>query len=110
MRDPARAIQACHHVFIAHALAVKAFREMGVAGEIGFVNVLQPHAALTDSEADKQATEMADAIHTHWLYDPVLKAAILRSCCRKLRRCGAFRPLNRVTMRCCVTTAVILSA
>jgi beta-glucosidase/6-phospho-beta-glucosidase/beta-galactosidase len=28
VRDPARAIQACHHVFIAHALAVKAFREM----------------------------------------------------------------------------------
>ena len=73
VRDPARAIQACHHVFIAHALAVKAFREMGVAGEIGFVNVLQPHTALTDSEEDKRATEMADAIHTHWLYDPVLK-------------------------------------
>jgi 6-phospho-beta-glucosidase len=40
-------------VFIAHALAVKAFREMAVAGEIGFVNVLQPHTPLTDSEADK---------------------------------------------------------
>ncbi|MCS5961567.1 family 1 glycosylhydrolase [Klebsiella pneumoniae subsp. pneumoniae] len=52
VRDPARAIQACHHVFIAHALAVKAFREMAVAGEIGFVNVLQPHTPLTDSEAD----------------------------------------------------------
>jgi 6-phospho-beta-glucosidase len=25
----------------------------GVAGEIGFVNVLQPHTPLTDSEADK---------------------------------------------------------
>ena len=73
VRDPARAIQACHHVFIAHALAVKAFREMNVAGEIGFVNVLQPHTPLTDSEADKKATELADAIHTHWLYDPVLK-------------------------------------
>jgi len=52
---------------------VKAFREMAVAGEIGFVNVLQPHTPLTDSEADIKATELADAIHTHWLYDPVLK-------------------------------------
>ncbi|VEC54437.1 Beta-glucosidase; 6-phospho-beta-glucosidase [Klebsiella aerogenes] len=60
-------------MFIAHALAVKAFREMAVAGEIGFVNVLQPHTPLTDSEADIKATELADAIHTHWLYDPVLK-------------------------------------
>ncbi|WP_330982585.1 MULTISPECIES: GH1 family beta-glucosidase [Enterobacterales] len=73
VRDPARAVQACHQVFIAHALAVKAFREMNVAGQIGFVNVLQPHTALTDSAEDKIATDIADAIHTHWLYDPVLK-------------------------------------
>ncbi|MDE4771668.1 family 1 glycosylhydrolase, partial [Klebsiella pneumoniae] len=33
----------------------------------------QPHTPLTDSEADIKATELADAIHTHWLYDPVLK-------------------------------------
>ncbi|MRS16035.1 beta-glucosidase [Enterobacteriaceae bacterium RIT691] len=73
VRDPARAAQACHQVFIAHALAVKAFREMQISGQIGFVNVLQPHTALTDSAEDKIATELADAIHTHWLYDPVLK-------------------------------------
>jgi 6-phospho-beta-glucosidase len=73
VRDPARAIQACHHVFIAHAMAVKQFRESGIHGEIGFVNVLQPHTPLTDSPEDRAATDMADAIHTHWLYDPVLK-------------------------------------
>lgn len=73
VRNPARAVQACHQVFIAHALAVKAFREMQVQGDIGFVNVLQPHTALTESEDDKAATALADAIHTHWLYDPVLK-------------------------------------
>lgn len=37
------------------------------------MNVLQPHTPLTDSAADRQASDMADAIHTHWLYDPVLK-------------------------------------
>lgn len=73
VKDPARAVQACHQVFIAHALAVKAFREMNVQGEIGFVNVLQPHTALTNSPEDRTATAIADAIHTHWLYDPVLK-------------------------------------
>ncbi|WP_312629720.1 GH1 family beta-glucosidase [Scandinavium sp.] len=73
VKDPARAVQACHQVFIAHALAVKAFREMNVQGEIGFVNVLQPHTALTNSPEDLAATAIADAIHTHWLYDPVLK-------------------------------------
>ncbi len=75
VKDPARAIQACHHVFIAHALAVQAFRESGIKGEIGFVNVLQPHTPLTDSPEDVAASELADAIHTHWLYDPVLKGS-----------------------------------
>lgn len=71
--DPARAIQACHHVFIAHALAVKAFRQSGIAGDIGFVNVLQPHTPLTRLPEDVVAAELADAIYTHWFYDPVLK-------------------------------------
>lgn len=73
VRDPARAIQACHQVFIAHAMAVKAFRDMKINGEIGFVNVLQPHTPLTGSVEDRTAADLADAIHTHWLYDPVLK-------------------------------------
>lgn len=73
VRNPVRAIQACHHVFVAHAMAVKAFRGMEIKGEIGFVNVLQPHSPLTNSAEDIAATELADAIHTHWLYDPVLK-------------------------------------
>lgn len=75
VNDPARAIQACHHVFIAHAMAVRAFRESGINGEIGFVNVLQPHTPLTQSPEDITATELADAIHTHWFYDPILKGA-----------------------------------
>ena len=73
VQDPARAIQACHHVFVAHALAVKAFRKSGINGQIGFVNVLQPHTALTDNPEDVAAKDLADAIYTHWLYDPVLK-------------------------------------
>ncbi|WP_163361408.1 family 1 glycosylhydrolase, partial [Enterobacter hormaechei] len=62
VRDPARAIQACHHVFIAHALAVKTFRDMNINGQIGFVNVLQPHTPLTQSAEDIEATALADAI------------------------------------------------
>lgn len=73
VRDPARAIQACHHVFVAHAGAVNAFRSSGIDGTIGFVNVLQTHTPLTDSAEDKQAAALADGIWTHWLYDPVLK-------------------------------------
>ncbi|POP47177.1 aryl-phospho-beta-D-glucosidase [Superficieibacter electus] len=75
VNNTARAIQACHHVFVAHALAVQAFRNTDIQGEIGFVNVLQPHTPLTQSAEDIAATELADAIHTHWFYDPILKGA-----------------------------------
>ncbi len=86
VNDPARAIQACHHVFIAHAMAVRAFRESGISGEIGFVNVLQPHTPLTQSPEDIAATELADAIHTHWFYDPILKGAYPDELLRQTRQ------------------------
>lgn len=73
IRDPARALQACHHVFIAHARAVAAFRQCAIAGKIGFVNVLQTHTPLDDTPANVAACQLADGIFTHWLYDPVLR-------------------------------------
>lgn len=73
VKDPKRAIQACHHVFIAHARAVETFRKMGVQGQIGFVNVLQPNDPITNSAEDVKACELAEACFTHWFYDPVLK-------------------------------------
>ena len=57
--------------------------------------------ALTDSEEDKRATEMADAIHTHWLYDPVLKAAIPKSYCSRPGAVGVpvFEPGDDALLR-----------
>ncbi|CNB50692.1 GH1 family beta-glucosidase [Yersinia intermedia] len=73
VQNPARAIQACHHVFVAHAKAVAAFRTSGINGKIGFVNVLQTNTPLSDSAEDIAAFRLAEGIFTHWLYDPVLK-------------------------------------
>ncbi|WP_108652744.1 GH1 family beta-glucosidase [Dongshaea marina] len=79
VNSPARALQACHHVFVAHAKAVAAFRQMQCDGNIrgkgmiGFVNVLQPHTPASTMSEDQKATRIADGIYTHWLYDPVLK-------------------------------------
>lgn len=73
VQSPARAIQACHHVFVAHAKAVAAFRTSGIQGQIGFVNVLQTHTPLSQSPEDLAAYQLAEGIFTHWLYDPVLK-------------------------------------
>lgn len=73
VHNPKRAIQACHHVFLAHAKAVASFRSMGIAGEIGFVNVMQPHDPISNAPEDIAACELADDCFTHWFFDPVLK-------------------------------------
>lgn len=73
IRNPSRALQACHHVFIAHARAVAAFRQSGITGKIGFVNVLQTNTPLDDTPENVAACQLADGIFTHWLYDPVLR-------------------------------------
>ncbi|OSN04577.1 aryl-phospho-beta-D-glucosidase [Lonsdalea iberica] len=73
IRNPSRALQACHHVFIAHARAVAAFRQSGINGKIGFVNVLQTNTPLDDTPENISACQLADGIFTHWLYDPVLR-------------------------------------
>ncbi|MFP1983662.1 GH1 family beta-glucosidase [Lonsdalea quercina] len=73
IRNPSRALQACHHVFIAHARAVAAFRQSGITGKIGFVNVLQTNTPLDDTPKNVAACQLADGIFTHWLYDPVLR-------------------------------------
>lgn len=73
LKDPKLGIQACHHVFLSNARAVKSFREMGIKGQIGFVNVLQPNDPISQEPEDLRAWEIAEGIYTHWLYDPVLK-------------------------------------
>lgn len=73
VKDPKRAIQACHHVFLAHAKAVESFRAMHIAGDIGFVNVMQPHDPISQRPEDVTACDFAEDCFTHWFFDPVLK-------------------------------------
>ncbi|MDR3437398.1 GH1 family beta-glucosidase [Telmatospirillum sp.] len=73
LKDPTRAIQACHHMFLSHARAVRSFRQLGVKGQIGLVNVMQPNDPLTQSPGDLAACALAEGVYTHWFFDPVLK-------------------------------------
>lgn len=71
--DPKLMYQVSHHVNLAHARAVNAFREMGLIGEIGITHVCNPAYPYTDSEADKKAAWWAESFTFHWFYDPILK-------------------------------------
>lgn len=71
--DPKRFLQVSHHVHIAHALAVRAFREIIPEGKIGIANVLDPMVPASERPEDQRAFQLAEACYTHWFYDPVLK-------------------------------------
>lgn len=71
--NPRLMYQTSHHVNLAHARAVMAYREMGGKGEIGLTNVISPAYAYTDSVKDRAAAWWAESFTFHWFFDPILK-------------------------------------
>ncbi|MDX8336152.1 GH1 family beta-glucosidase [Candidatus Cetobacterium colombiensis] len=71
--SPKKGFQASHNVNIAHAKAVKSFRDMGIKGEIGITHVLNPAYPASNSEKDIKAAEYAEQDTFYWYYDPILK-------------------------------------
>jgi len=62
---------ASHHLLLAHAAAVEAYRADG-RNSVGLVVNLEPKYAATDSEVDRAATARADAYMNRHYLDPVL--------------------------------------
>ncbi|SHJ17217.1 GH1 family beta-glucosidase [Thermoclostridium caenicola] len=73
MRDAALAVQVSHHLMLAHAKAVEAFRQSGRDGQIGIALNLYPMYPASPSEEDERAARFADGYHNRWFLDPVLK-------------------------------------
>ena len=64
---------ASHHLMLAHARAVRIYRELGMGGKIGITLSISPAYPVTDSEEDAAAAHIADGLHNRWFLDPVLK-------------------------------------
>jgi beta-glucosidase len=62
-----------HHVMLAHAQAVRNYRELGLGGKIGITLSVSPAYPATTSESDAAAAHVADGLHNRWFLDPVLK-------------------------------------
>jgi len=74
LQDPFQAIQAVHHLMLAHGLAVEALRAVLPAGaQIGITINLSPVHPASDSEADLQAARRADLVLNRLFLDPPLK-------------------------------------
>ena len=74
--DFALASQVTHHLLLAHAGAIEAYRGSRQGdGKIGAVLNLYPIVAATDAPADQAAARLVDGYHNRWWLDPVLKGS-----------------------------------
>ncbi|MFZ5815640.1 MAG: GH1 family beta-glucosidase [Bacillota bacterium] len=74
IRRPFSAMQAAHHLLLAHGEAVRAFRQTAPAGaRIGLTNFLWINDPASDRPADQAAAHRVDGMMNRWFLDPVLK-------------------------------------
>jgi 6-phospho-beta-glucosidase len=71
-QDYRAAMQAAHHLTIAHARAVQCYHQQGHDGKIGEVINLSTIYPATDSAGDRAATAVADGMLNRWFIDPVM--------------------------------------
>jgi beta-glucosidase len=67
------ALDASHHLLLAHGLAVQALRAASVAGDVGIsLNLSDVHAASTDAD-DVAAAARIDGNENRWFLDPLFR-------------------------------------
>ena len=67
------ALLVSHHLLLSHEMTVKAYREMGLKGEIGITLNMNPVYSATDRMEDIEAAIVFNEYHNKWFSDPVLK-------------------------------------
>ncbi|HBF39097.1 MAG TPA: beta-glucosidase [Firmicutes bacterium] len=73
LQDQAAAVQAAHHLLVAHAKTVRLFRQMNLKGQIGITLNLTPTYPASTSREDQKAAILADSEKNRWFLDPVFK-------------------------------------
>lgn len=72
-RDFSLAIQSVHNMLRGHGLAVRAFREMGLSGEIGITLNLCPREAVDVDPSNVDAARRFDGFANRWFLDAIFK-------------------------------------
>lgn len=71
--DWLEALQAAHHMLLAHGHFVRWYKEQGYSGQIGIVLNLEPSYAATDSAKDLAAERRKDGYTNRWFLDPIFR-------------------------------------
>lgn len=73
MKDLPAAVQAAHYLLLSHGMAVKAYRGLGLAGDIGITLNLSPTYPASTREEDLQAAQLHHDYLNRWFLDPIFK-------------------------------------
>lgn len=74
IRNPLAAVQATHHLLLAHGLAVPVLRENGdAATRVGITLNLSPVHPASDRPADEEAARRYDGFLNRWFLDPLFR-------------------------------------
>ena len=74
-RGLAGALQAAHHLLLAHGLAVEVLRDLVPRARVGIALNLAPVDPAGDSAADADAASRADGYFNRWFLDPLLRGS-----------------------------------
>ena len=74
-RSLATALQAAHHLLLAHGLAVPRIRDVAADSRVGITLNLSPVHAATASSADEDAAARADGYYNRWYLEPLFRGA-----------------------------------
>lgn len=85
-KDGKLAAQVGFNIMLAHAKAVKCYRELNLSGEIGVVLNLTPSYTRSDSPEDKKAAWYADLLFNRSFLDPLVKHQFPQELCDVLAK------------------------
>ncbi|GIP20197.1 GH1 family beta-glucosidase [Paenibacillus sp. J22TS3] len=72
-KDFQLALNVAHHIMVAHGETVKAFRQLGISGEIGYAPNTEWFEPFSRQEADVEAAARRLEYFNNWFFDPVFK-------------------------------------
>jgi beta-glucosidase len=72
-RDARATARAMHHVLLAHGLGIRALRAAGLNDRLGIVVNMEQADPFSDSEDDREAAALGDAIYNRFFLDGVIK-------------------------------------
>jgi len=72
-RDLQLAVNVAHHLHVAHGRAVKAFRDSGIPGWIGYAPNTEWNEPYSTRQEDVDACRRATGWFVEWFFDPVFK-------------------------------------